>query len=481
MCTFCFDNIDINEETLSGYGTTHTVNGIIVQPKVPTCLTKPSPAKRMKVTTRSIQPQNTQILPFTLGKRPSPGHLSTVDLAKSMSHSIDAMQADTLWFLTRFVHGENLDGSTDSEQVVPGWTAFNAMMTSNNVPPQSNIGYLPMIDGSATQHNTVYTLLSQAVTMAKELNLQDAIIVVDQAIYAKAVDIVWKEKEVFKNVVLRLGAFHTSMTFMSVIGKRFADAGLLELLVNSCIVAPASAAAVLDGKHYNRSIRAHKLIVEALLRVRWAAFVEWLQTKPFTGIDTTRLTSDIRQVRQTLHLDDILVVANSVSFKGICSLYDQFCQTPNGPMAEYWNSYIGMVQLLLRFIRSTKEGNWQLHFECIRQMAPWMFAYDRTNYSRYLPLYWCEMMALPRTHPQAYQHLNSGEFGSQRSKSNGFSKTPIDKTIEETINKATKTKGRGIIGKSLNKGAVLKWTTTSHERAAIMTSCRIAAGKYPYK
>jgi len=52
------------------------------------------------------------------------------------------MQADTLWFLTRFVHGENLDGSTDSEQVVPGWTAFNAMMTSNNVPPQSNIGFL---------------------------------------------------------------------------------------------------------------------------------------------------------------------------------------------------------------------------------------------------------------------------------------------------------------------------------------------------
>ena len=43
----------------------------------------------------------------------------------------------------------------------------------------------------------------------------------------------------------------------------------------------------------------------------------------------------------------------------------------------------------------------------------------------------------------------------------------VDHTIEQTLNKDTKTKG-GIIGFSLNKGAVQRWILTAHERAAIL-------------
>ena len=43
----------------------------------------------------------------------------------------------------------------------------------------------------------------------------------------------------------------------------------------------------------------------------------------------------------------------------------------------------------------------------------------------------------------------------------------VDHTIEQTLNKDTKTKG-GIIGFSLNKGAVQSWILTAHERAAIL-------------
>ena len=49
-------------------------------------------------------------------------------------------------------------------------------------------------------------------------------------------------------------------------------------------------------------------------------------------------------------------------------------------MRTFWKSYIVMVTLLLRFIQP-REGNWNLHLACIRDMLPWMFAYDRTNYS----------------------------------------------------------------------------------------------------
>ena len=55
----------------------------------------------------------------------------------------------------------------------------------------------------------------------------------DQAIYAKAMDIVIKRPDEFSSVVLHLGAFHICCTFLAIIGKRFGDAGLFDILVES--------------------------------------------------------------------------------------------------------------------------------------------------------------------------------------------------------------------------------------------------------
>lgn len=48
----------------------------------------------------------------------------------------------------------------------------------------------------------------------------------------------------------------------------------------------------------------------------------------------------------------------------------------------FWNGYIAIVELLLTFIRATRESNWELHLWTVRQMIPWYFAYDRMNYAR---------------------------------------------------------------------------------------------------
>ena len=65
-----------------------------------------------------------------------------------------------------------------------------------------------------------------------------------------------------------MGVFHASMTFMAVICKCFGDAGLMSLMVESGVLASGSAPAVLNGKHYNRAIHQHKLVMEALQRLR---------------------------------------------------------------------------------------------------------------------------------------------------------------------------------------------------------------------
>ena len=112
-----------------------------------------------------------------------------------------------------------------------------------------------------------------------------------------------------------------------------------------------------------------------------------------------------------------------------------------------------------------------MHLEGIKEMLPWFFAYDHTNYARYLPVYLAHMMLLPETHPKAHTLLLNGDFGVQRTTSHGFSQIPVDQTTEQALNRSTKTKG-GIVGFSLMKGAVQRWMITAHSHAAFVDKCR---------
>ena len=48
------------------------------------------------------------------------------------------------------------------------------------------------------------------------------------------------------------------------------------LSVESGVIADGSIAGVLDGKKYNRAIRLHTFVYEALLRLVWSGFEAWL-------------------------------------------------------------------------------------------------------------------------------------------------------------------------------------------------------------
>ena len=60
-------------------------------------------------------------------------------------------------------------------------------------------------------------------------------------------------------------------------------------MIESEIVAPGSMKSVLSGKHYNRSIRAHKIIYEAMQRLRLEAFEKSLPTKEKAVLESIKL------------------------------------------------------------------------------------------------------------------------------------------------------------------------------------------------
>ena len=187
---------------------------------------------------------------------------------------------------------------TEEIKLVPAWSGFNAaVQDSSTTPAESTASYYPVIGASPTRFDCVYTLLARTVAMAKPLHLQDTVVVVDQATYAKAFEIVCKHKEEFKSVVLRLGSFHTCLDILAVLGKRFEHSGLRDLLVESGVVTEGSVDGVLNGRHYNRSVQIHKLVLEALFRLQLQAFEKWCSTRhlDINFAESARRVSALRQ------------------------------------------------------------------------------------------------------------------------------------------------------------------------------------------
>ena len=86
---------------------------------------------------------------------------------------------------------------------------------------------------------------------------------------------------------------------MSILGQRFRDAGLQDILVESGLVEPNAVSAVLAGKHYNRGLRVHQIVMEALFRLLWKEFEAWLDKQPAVeGILTSHLKTLLDKFRR---------------------------------------------------------------------------------------------------------------------------------------------------------------------------------------
>lgn len=116
------------------------------------------------------------------------------------------------------VYSWRLSISFSEARLLPSWTGFNQLLSSS-IPHKATIAYLSVVDASPTDLNTVNTVLDRSLEIADQLELPSIVVVVDQAIYCKAQTIRWQTPIFQERIVIRLGAFHTTMTVLACIGK----------------------------------------------------------------------------------------------------------------------------------------------------------------------------------------------------------------------------------------------------------------------
>ncbi|ESO85534.1 hypothetical protein LOTGIDRAFT_155019 [Lottia gigantea] len=145
----------------------------------------------------------------------------------------------------------------------PIWSGFMQMVSKGNHPGQSSIVFLRMIDMDPTNmscvYSTIYFVTSEALCYGTT-----PVLTFDQPLYWKAMEIVCNEHtgSDIADVVLRLGGFHTQMSFLGSIGRIMSGTGLRDVF--ETIFALNAICHMLSGKAVARAVRGIMLVDLAL-------------------------------------------------------------------------------------------------------------------------------------------------------------------------------------------------------------------------
>ena len=376
---------------------------------------------------------------------------------------------DIAWLLS---HTSN----SEDEQHVPAWRGFNQVVSETNTQV-TTVGYLPIIPAPATDYDTLWTVIDRCQKIAGKIGLKHTVLTFDESLYSKVKELTWYRPEECQGLVLRLGSFHIAMNFLIAIGQHFSHSGLTNVWTESGVFTETTSQNILDGKNWNRSFRTHSLTYEALWRIYWTKFLQWVQETDRT------VDSDIEQ------LCDLIVSKFKINnFSGIQEtvknelfpkakilqkMFIEFEETLISPTSKYWLEYKNMVQTLLDFVRAEREGIWQLHLSSLSKMIPWMVMYDHTNYARYGPIYLSDMKQLSTTAPDVYNEFESGNFVI-KSTTGRFNQIPVDQALEH-VNKKGKTSG-GLIGITRIESARDEWCLTYNGHSKLSEDTRRMVG-----
>ena len=120
------------------------------------------------------------------------------------------------------------------------------------------------------------------------------------------------------------------------------------------------------------------------------------------------------------------------------SMWNQRSQTV--PQIKFWSMIIELELLVTRFVRSLREGDFQLYVQSCDELSSWFHALDHTNYAHWLPVHVRDMMVqLAQRNPEVHAEFMKGNVVVQKYRRK-FSLMAKDEAHEQS-NKILQTKG----------------------------------------
>ena len=72
--------------------------------------------------------------------------------------------------------------------------------------------------------------------------------------------------------------------------------------------------------------------------------------------------------------------------------------------------FLQITSVLIDLTKSFHTADWNLHLSALRRALPLFFAFGRTNYTRWAPIYYEECLSLPSVFPSIHSEFSKGNF-----------------------------------------------------------------------
>ena len=346
------------------------------------------------------------------------------------------------------------------------WVGWNAVLSQNTLDgDRQKVWYLPQINLLPTSNAVVVETLKISLSIANECGRKTIAVTYDFAITKLALQIQHEEKPTFDRVFIALGSFHIEMAFFSALGKIIAESGGPHILNESEVLATGSLKSFHKGKNYNRCKKMHELLALALESVHYEEF--------FSQGNREELVAGVRKDLVKMKLEKCSseqVFSKEVD--DVLYVYKCFCgataEGKHGKTAQFWILYVNWIHLYHDFIRSIRIGDLELYISCFPKIIDLFFAMNHPNYASWAVRYYENLINLPKTHPEVFDDFEKGWFAIKRTEK-PFSATPIDLTLEQTINADAVNQKIEISSMTNSISARQRWSESHYLRTAIIS------------
>ena len=271
---------------------------------------------------------------------------------------------------------------------------------------------------------------------------QTSVLACDQPIYAMAKKIQWNWPATNgeSSIVMMFGGLHTELAALKALGTWIEGSGWTSALVQAGITTPGTADSFLKESHVSRTRHAHQITACALYILMDKAYKHYCNC-----ISEEEEPKTFMEWRKQAELASL-----------------QF---------QYWSLTLHFELTILIFVRSLREGNFELHKESCKRLAPWFFALDRTNYARWLPVHIRDMESLDTKLPNLAAQFRKGRFVVNKT-NRSFSALPIDHAHEQN-NKIVKG-GGSAIGLTESPTQLMRWMVSGPEMSRIINELEVS-------
>ena len=362
---------------------------------------------------------------------------------------------DQLWMMIlRFVPGTAM------------WIGWNSVFSiSKERNKKQGVWYLPQINASPTSFTVIAETLKRSIKLADESGRHTISVSCDLAVAKLMLRIQKEESPKYDRAFINFGAFHIKMAFFNAIGKYIDLSGGPNLLSIAGLIASDSLKGFIKGTNFNRCKRIHPLLYVALGLLHFEAFLESSKTDiEMVKADLTILQSNITSEKNIKQVPEGIL--------DLCRSYSAYVEETksgeHGATARYWMQYMNMIELHHDLSRSVREGDFELFVYTLPKVSAYFFIFNQPNYARWMVLYHSNLLKLNETHPEVYQDFLKGGFGVKRTDKN-FSRSPVDLTLEQTINADAASQRTGIAAFTNSIAARQRWAQSHFISMSVIT------------